>query len=324
MAIGRIVTRIQDQDDLAAQPGGAENGFVLGWDNANGQFIFFDPTFTARTALSAGTGISYNPATGVISNAAPDLAVTISAGSNVVVSGTYPNFTISAAGAGGVTFVPNSVFATQPIDNTLVVGLDLQGSATYLKQEELWLFSEYTPVQKNIGLTPPITSFGRWNPDGSSESNFFLNPDCETPRILPGEREEEGVLRTNSGNFQGYLSGQWRDFIVGFQPVGAVSYIPSQSAALLLFPETNNRIAIYENRKESQWYESPSLSIATRSIGLDTSSEYFNHLDGSSDHATLFNPQIGEGNREEEGVLRLNGGALQVYLSGQWRTITVS
>jgi hypothetical protein len=55
--------------------------------------------------LSAGTGISLsgtNPITSsgtiTVTNTAPDQIVTITAGDNISVSGTYPNFTVSAIG----------------------------------------------------------------------------------------------------------------------------------------------------------------------------------------------------------------------------------
>jgi hypothetical protein len=50
----------------------------------------------ARSALSAGTGISYNSTTGVITNSSPDQTVSITAGSGISVSGTYPSFTVAS------------------------------------------------------------------------------------------------------------------------------------------------------------------------------------------------------------------------------------
>lgn len=50
----------------------------------------------ARLALSAGTGISYNNLTGVITNSAPDQTVVLTGGGTTVITGTYPNFTITS------------------------------------------------------------------------------------------------------------------------------------------------------------------------------------------------------------------------------------
>jgi len=49
----------------------------------------------ARASNSAGTGISYDSATGVITNSAPDQTVSLTGGTGISTSGTYPNFTIT-------------------------------------------------------------------------------------------------------------------------------------------------------------------------------------------------------------------------------------
>ena len=48
----------------------------------------------ARLALSAGTGISYDNATGIITNDNPDQTVTLTDGAGITITGTYPSFTI--------------------------------------------------------------------------------------------------------------------------------------------------------------------------------------------------------------------------------------
>lgn len=50
----------------------------------------------ARASNSAGTGINYNSTTGVITNSAPDQTVTLTAGTGISVTGTYPNFTVGS------------------------------------------------------------------------------------------------------------------------------------------------------------------------------------------------------------------------------------
>ena len=54
----------------------------------------------ARLAISAGTGISYDNATGIITNDNPDQTVTLTDGAGITVTGTYPSFTIAYSGAG--------------------------------------------------------------------------------------------------------------------------------------------------------------------------------------------------------------------------------
>ena len=55
----------------------------------------------ARLAISAGTGITYDNATGIITNDNPDQTVVLTDGTDITVTGTYPSFTISYSGAGG-------------------------------------------------------------------------------------------------------------------------------------------------------------------------------------------------------------------------------
>lgn len=61
----------------------------------------------ARKSISAGTGISYDNTTGVITNDAPDQTVSLTAGTDISITGTYPNFTIGYSGtsSGGVTSI---------------------------------------------------------------------------------------------------------------------------------------------------------------------------------------------------------------------------
>jgi len=55
----------------------------------------------ARLALSAGTGISYDNTTGIITNSEPDQIVTLTNGTDISVTGTYPSFTIAYSGSAG-------------------------------------------------------------------------------------------------------------------------------------------------------------------------------------------------------------------------------
>jgi len=51
--------------------------------------------YITLTSLSAGTGITYNNLTGVITNSAPDQVVSLASGTGISVTGTYPSFTIT-------------------------------------------------------------------------------------------------------------------------------------------------------------------------------------------------------------------------------------
>ena len=80
------------------------NNDILKWDNTNKLWVNSASGGgggIALTDLSAGTGISYNNLTGVITNSAPDQTVVLTAGTNITsITGTYPNFTINAATQG--------------------------------------------------------------------------------------------------------------------------------------------------------------------------------------------------------------------------------
>lgn len=78
---------------------------------AEGDKLYFNTT-RARAAFSSGTGISL--VSGVISNTAPDQTVTLSEGTGIGITGTYPNFTISST-ATTPTIYSN---VSRPINNT--------------------------------------------------------------------------------------------------------------------------------------------------------------------------------------------------------------
>lgn len=99
----------------------------------------------ARSAISAGTGISYNSSTGVVTNSAPDQTVALTAGTGISTSGTYPNFTITnsapdqvvglTAGTGISTSgtYPNFTITNSAPDQTvaLTAGTGISTSGTY-------------------------------------------------------------------------------------------------------------------------------------------------------------------------------------------------
>ena len=63
-------------------------------DIAEGTNLYYTDT-RARNAISGGTGISYAPSTGIITNSAPDQTVALSNGTAISITGTYPSFTIT-------------------------------------------------------------------------------------------------------------------------------------------------------------------------------------------------------------------------------------
>ncbi len=86
-----------DNTDAVTSVNGFTGSVVLTTTNvAEGTNEYFT-TARARSSVSAGTAITYDNVTGVITNAAPDQIVALTGAGTTTVSGTYPNFTISSA-----------------------------------------------------------------------------------------------------------------------------------------------------------------------------------------------------------------------------------
>jgi hypothetical protein len=84
-----------DNTDQVTSVNGQTGAVVLTTTNvAEGTNEYFT-TARARASVSAGTGISYDSGTGVITNSAPDQTVALTDGTAIDVTGTYPNFTIN-------------------------------------------------------------------------------------------------------------------------------------------------------------------------------------------------------------------------------------
>jgi hypothetical protein len=99
-----------DNTETVTSVNGQTGAVVLTTTNiAEGTNEYFTQA-KARTSVSAGTGISYASSTGVITNAAPDQTVVLTAGTGISTSGTYPNFTITntSPSAGGDVVGPAS------------------------------------------------------------------------------------------------------------------------------------------------------------------------------------------------------------------------
>jgi hypothetical protein len=84
-----------DQSNLVTSVNSQTGAVVLTTTNISEGTNQYYLDSRARSALSAGTGISYSTSTGVITNSAPDQTVALTAGTGISTSGTYPNFTIT-------------------------------------------------------------------------------------------------------------------------------------------------------------------------------------------------------------------------------------
>ena len=140
-----------DQSNLVTSVNGQTGAVSLTTTNINEGTNLYYTDARARASVSAGTGISYSSATGVITNAAPDQTVALTAGTGISTTGTYPNFTIAntapdqtvALTQGGTTTItgtyPNfTISSDDQYDGTVtsvsgtgtVNGISLSGTVT--------------------------------------------------------------------------------------------------------------------------------------------------------------------------------------------------
>jgi hypothetical protein len=113
---GSVWEKIDNTDAVTSVNGLTGTVVLTTTDIAEGTNEYFT-TAKARASVSAGTGISYDSGTGVITNSAPDQTVALTDGTAIDVTGTYPNFTINNT-------APDQVVA-------LTAGTGISTSGTY-------------------------------------------------------------------------------------------------------------------------------------------------------------------------------------------------
>jgi hypothetical protein len=91
---GSVWQKVDNTDAVTSVNGLVGTVMLTTTNIAEGTNEYFT-TARARASISAGTGISYDNGTGVVTNSAPDQTVVLTAGTGISTSGTYPNFTIT-------------------------------------------------------------------------------------------------------------------------------------------------------------------------------------------------------------------------------------
>jgi hypothetical protein len=112
-----------DQSNLVTSVNGQTGAVSLTTTNINEGTNQYYLDSRARSAISAGTGISYSSSTGVITNSAPDQTVALTGAGTTSISGTYPNFTITSNDQ--YTGTVTSVAGTGTVN-----GISLSGTVT--------------------------------------------------------------------------------------------------------------------------------------------------------------------------------------------------
>ena len=91
---GTIWQKVDNTDAVTSVNGQTGAVVLTTTDIGEGTNLYYTDA-RARASVSAGTGISYDNSTGVITNSAPDQTVALTDGTAIDVTGTYPNFTIN-------------------------------------------------------------------------------------------------------------------------------------------------------------------------------------------------------------------------------------
>jgi hypothetical protein len=92
---GTVWQKVDNTDAVSSVNGQTGTVVLTTTDIGEGTNLYYTDT-RARASNSAGTGISYDSSTGVITNSAPDQTVSLTGAGTTSISGTYPNFTITS------------------------------------------------------------------------------------------------------------------------------------------------------------------------------------------------------------------------------------
>ena len=171
-----------DQSNLVTSVNGQTGAVSLTTTNvAEGTNQYFTDA-RARSAISAGTGISYNSSTGVVTNSAPDQTVALTQGGTTTITGTYPNFTISSADqfSGTVT----SVGGTGTVN-----GISLSGTVTSSGNLTLGGALSGVDLTTQVSGTLPIVNGGT----GQTTANTAFNA------LAPSQTSNSGKYLTTDG-----------------------------------------------------------------------------------------------------------------------------
>lgn len=166
----------------------------------------------SRLALSAGTGISYNNSTGIITNSSPDQVVSLTPGSNISVSGTYPNFTVGSTATGPTFSTPtralNTNYTISTTKNarvnytirvayniTILVGSTGVATLQYsIDSGSTWTSVVSTSNSINLGLA--LTGYNDLNLSGEVPANSLvrINTTGTTNATMTIRSEQQEVL----------------------------------------------------------------------------------------------------------------------------------
>ena len=162
-----------DQSNLVTSVNGQTGAVSLTTTNINEGTNQYYLDSRARSAISAGTGISYSSSTGVVTNSAPDQTVVLTGGTGISTSGTYPSFTITNS-------APDQAVALTGAGTTSISGTYPNFTITSNDQYvgTVTSVTGTSPVASSGGATPAISLASGYgdtqNPYASKTANFVL------------------------------------------------------------------------------------------------------------------------------------------------------
>lgn len=174
--------------------------------------------------ITGGTGISVNPTTHVITNTAPDQTVSITSGTGISATGTYPNFTItntSPSSGGTVTSV--SVTTANGMSGTVANAATTPAISLSLDT-----------IQSNTEMAGTIHSIAIADPATPQPNTGYIYMDA-THHVLNIKNDAGVVSNTaipNAGGSGLYLASFAADgtFATGTLPTGTVTAVSIATA----------------------------------------------------------------------------------------------
>jgi hypothetical protein len=273
---GSIWQKVDNTETVTSVNGQTGAVVLTTTDVAEGTNLYYTDA-RARAAISAGTAISYDNTTGVVTNTAPDQVVALTGAGTTTVSGTYPNFTITSADSKvgdvvGPTSATDNAIARYDtttgklIQNSLVI-VDDTGSVTgvnALTAESLTVNNNATLGSSNtdtLAVNSRITTDLDPNTDaahdiGTSGRNwrdgfFSRNLQAEGKVVSPyfdALGSAGGALRNSSGTAQlqwgaGGGNNLTVDVAININPANAqVAISPTGTGSVTINPATAGTI----------------------------------------------------------------------------------
>jgi hypothetical protein len=217
-----------DNTDAVSSVNGQTGTVVLTTTNiAEGTNLYYTDA-RARASNSAGTGISYDSATGVITNSAPDQTVALTDGTAIDVTGTYPNFTINNTApdqtvvlTGGTGISTSGTYPNFTITNTSPsLGGDVVGPASATDNAVARYDSTTGKLIQNslviIGDTGSVTGVNALTAESLTVNNNATLGSSNTDSLDVRARISSDLdPETNNAKDIGSSGRNWRDGFFG-------------------------------------------------------------------------------------------------------------